>query len=143
MKQRLYRAPRNREWQGKKTCVKSVIPGHVREWWYSKISSGLVSTHVHTWRHGVEYVGNLPWPALVSLQALYEDFCYEYGGLVQINKGTFYYYLRKTIPGLDREQRKVRHKIEDMTIKSTSLRFVPLPRVGNAGQDHETRTLSD
>jgi len=113
----------------KKLVVATTAPVYMREWWDKKISSGLVSTHVHTWRYGVEYLGNLPWPNMVSLQALYEDFCYEYGDKIQLPKGSFYHYFRKTVIVPNKETKRVRHKIEDITIKLTGLVFVEIPRV--------------
>jgi hypothetical protein len=100
----------------------------VQRWWNDKISSGLVSVQAHAWRHGVEYVGNLPWPDRVSMMALYEDFCYCKSQEIIMSREAFYFYLRKVLGNEAKTQKSVKHKIGTVNLKSTRLTFVGLPR---------------
>lgn len=128
MRQRLFRSREARAKVSEARLRATYAPVYVQQWWYKKISSGVFSVLAPQWVRGTDYTGNLPWPDSVALQALYEDFCYEYGEVIQIPKISFYHYFRKQL-GYEKHSVKVKRKIEDMVIKNTQLIFVEIPRI--------------
>lgn len=141
VKNKAFVPPRKNGSKSSKIAInRQQLPGRVRDWWESKVTSGSLYLYPEVALAGDDYEGDLKWPTRASFLSLYHDFLCYVNKEINCTHGQFSHYLHKYTP-LDAGTPKkvvIRTSTNEKLWEATRT-MIEIPRIENARRIDSTR----